>query len=183
MTGSVSLRGKRRRRGAAFIWIVVIAFPVFAAAGFIALDATRDIAVHREVQLAAESTAVGAAWQIQNGSLATTSATPGCHDAYCVADETWNLSESQGALAGVSGPDGADAPVMTPIISGGNGTPQTVTISVHYSVGGMLFAGFFGQHSPTYTAHATAYVCNPTSNNIKNPSTLGNNCQRPSIVH
>jgi Flp pilus assembly protein TadG len=161
-----------RPRGSVFIWFFTVSLFLFIIASFIAVDMSDVIIAGNEVQLAAESAALDGASQ---ATIETTNSGfvgesyINAAEAESAVQSTFAAEEATGALPH------ADIISMTPtIVSDPGVNPNTVTVTVSYTVTNLLYAGysFFTIQSPRYTASAEAFLCIPgdTGNAVSNES-------------
>ncbi len=148
----LSRRAFRSLRGAVgFIWFFLVAINFFFIAMVISIDMSKILSADYEVALAAQAAAqAGAASADLN-----TNAYHLSNVAATTARDTWDSS-----LAAETMPHATIVSTAVDIASASN--PETVTMTVTFTVPGLFFSGFFNTVSPKYTVSATAYLCVPS---------------------
>jgi hypothetical protein len=148
----------RLRRAVGYIWFCAVGIPFMMLAGVFAYDASQVIIVHREVYLAAESSALaGAGGQLDaSGALVPDSASS-------LADETFALEQGSGNASYPSATYPSAIRGATVVSTSVNVTSDTVTYTVTYTVNDLLFSGFFdaAASQQQFTVSSTSFVCHP----------------------
>ena len=166
----------RSRRAVGFIWFLIVALPILFFGAALAVDTSNTIVANRQVRLAAESAAVGAAWQIK-ADAATHTISIDAIAANTVANQTFTQAVSAGSLKKVS--------VISTVVSiNTKSNPQTVTVRVTYRVNEDIFYSLLGTAPPNYSTHASAFLCRPdqATSGVGGGSlsgTTGGHCVRP----
>lgn len=161
-------------RAVAFVWTLLIAFPLMFFGMAMAVDFTRVVIVGRHMATATHASALAAAYQFEPGR-ARIAPVP----AAAAAVETMCVAQDQGATSGaapgdawpVACPQGGSASVHVQVVS-----PTTVRVTSSYRVEHLLLLGYFGYGDVDQTVTRTAAVCDP-----RNPAGPTDGfCVRPS---
>ena len=165
---SARRRGRvARRRGAGFLWFVLVGIPFFFLAAFIAVDASRLFLAHREAVNAVEAAALAGGFSFVNGQAAIN---PG--EARANARSVITGAQAAGALRHLE-VVGAYVQVLP---------DRTVTVALDYNVRNLTFLRaisiFFAQEGSgdvDGTVARTSFLCDPGTTGIGSD----NVCTRP----
>jgi Flp pilus assembly protein TadG len=166
---------KNRRRGAAILWFLVVAWPIFVFGGALALDFSRIITVSRQMSNVTESAALAGAQEFQR-----TPCGAGCvyYETYLNKDQARNATgaylERAKTLLAPSNNIPSDFTTDVAVTAGDQ--PTVVTVTTRYTVDGLLFSRFFGQGDFEGVVTKQAFVCN-TQSPVLGPT--DGNCTRP----
>lgn len=161
-------------RGVAFLWALLIGFPLMFFGLGMAVDFTRVIIAEREMATATHAAALAAAYQFNPGR-----ATINAPNARAAAIETMCVAREQGAIR-LSDPGMAHTAGCT--FGGGSvsarvtlPSPTTVTVTTTYRLKNMILLSYFDVGSSDQSVTRSASVCDP-----RNASgATGGFCTRP----
>jgi Flp pilus assembly protein TadG len=145
------------------VWFFTVTIYFLFLASFLSVDVSKSMIAQNQVELAAESAALaGAATaQLNVGTYYLDEAT-----ARQVTEQTLAAEIDQSKPWLGATPDADFAPgtaVIHIVVSPTASSPSSVTVTISYTVPKLLFLGFFGVSSPTYTASSSAFLCIPTT--------------------
>jgi len=142
--GLLTLNRPRHRKGAMLLWFVLVQIPVMFFVLGMTVDFTRLYVAHRQAVNLAQAAAQAGSQQIALNSTSLNQSA-----AVAAADGTWTFANTVNA-----------APLLN---SGANmgvtATQQTVTVTITYTVKGLIGFGVFPTSKTTVTA--SAFVCLP----------------------
>lgn len=165
----------RWARGVAFMWVLLIGFPLMFFGLAMAVDFTRVIMADRQMATAAHAAALAGAYQFNPGKATINAAA-----ARSAAIETLCASSEQGATdLAVPGSRG-----LTTCPLGGGSVAATVAVvdttavrvTATYSVENLLLLSYFEGDNPERRVSRTAAICDPRDAT----GATGGYCTRPS---
>ena len=164
---------RRGARGIAFLWTLLIGFPLMFLGLAMAVDFTRMVIAEREMSTATQAAALAAAYQFTPGEATIDPARAQLAgvETMCVANsvgETHNASPSTSWRAAC--PHGGQASVRVEMLS-----TTEVQVTSWYTVPNLLFLSYFGSSATEQKVTRSAAVCD--SRDASGPT--GGYCQRP----
>lgn len=157
-----------RRRGAGFLWFVLVGIPFFFLAAFIAVDASRLFLAHREAVNAVEASALAGGFSFVNGQAAINTG-----EARANAQGVIAGAQTAGALRHLE--VAATDVLVSPV-------DRTVTVTLDYNVRNLTFLRaisiFFAQEGSADvdgSVTRTSFLCNPGISGVG----ADNVCTRP----
>ena len=164
----------RRARGVAFMWVLLIGFPLMFFGLAMAVDFTRVIMADRQMSTATHAAALAGAYQFNPGK-----ATINAPNARAAAIETLCSAREHGATSlaepGSSGRTscplggGSVAATVTAL------SPTSVRVTTTYTVDDLLLLSYFDGKNPQREISRTAAICDP-----RDPAgATGGYCTRP----
>lgn len=157
---------RRGSRAVGYIWFAIVAVPALLFSAGMSVDLGRIVVANREAANMAQAAATAGALQYQAGVAVLDSAA-----AQSAAHQLWAQGVAAGSLGLVS--DASIQVSVTPVYD-----PNTVTVTVHYDVGGLVFLGWFrnGSKTASLTTSATAHICVPGATSFSSGY-----CARPGV--
>lgn len=152
-------RRRRDRRGIAFVWTLLVVFPLMLFGLGMGVDFTRVIITGRDMATATHAAALAAAYQFEPGAarISPEQALGAAVETMCVAQQVGAVDgTSPGASWTVACPGGGTTSVRVQVDS-----PTTVRVSVNYRVEDLLLLDYFGYDDVEQTVTRTAAVCDP----------------------
>lgn len=157
-------------RGITFLYFVLLAIPTFFVAAGFATDFTRIIIANRQVANATQAAALAGAQQYlpDTQGLDANKARAASVETYCVAQRSGETYLSTPASTSThscarGNPVSLDVKLPTIIAADGTSLYQTVSVTSHYTVNGLIFVNFFGLSPNTNVLNVTktASICIP----------------------
>lgn len=150
----------RWARGVAFMWVLLIGFPLMFFGLAMAVDFTRIIMADRQMATATHAAALAGAYQFNPGKATINSA-----NARMAAVETLCVAQEQGSVT-LAEPGNAG---LTPCPLGGGAVAakvalidaQTVRVTTTYAVENLLLLSYFDGDNPDRQISRTAAICDP----------------------
>lgn len=152
--------GRRRRaRGVAFLWTLLIGFPLMFLGLAMAVDFTRVIITGRDMATATHAAALAAAYQFVPGEaeINPQAAQAAAVETMCVAqDQGGTQGTSPGQTWSVPCPFGGATSMHVSVTS-----PTTVQVTTNYTIDDLLLLSYFDYGTVEQTVTRTAAVCDP----------------------
>lgn len=171
----VRTEGAERRgaRGAAFMWVLLIAFPLMFFGLSMAVDFTRVVIAGRQASTATQAAALSAAYQFVPGEarLDAVAARTAAIETVCVAQDEGALSLSDPGDGRVLCPSVGDSVAVAVRMV----NSSTVEVSTSYRVSGLLLLRYFSYGDVDQVSTRTAAICDPTDTS----GPTGGYCSRP----
>lgn len=161
-------------RGAAFMWALLIAFPLMFFGLALAVDMSRVIIAGREMSTATHAAALAAAYQFNTGeaTINPSKARQAAQETLCVARGHQGLKNTEPPhdSATVGCQYGGRVSVTTRLLDS-----RTVEVTSRFRVSNLLLLDFFNGQDSDQSVTRTAAVCDPRDT----AGPTGGYCARP----